>query len=58
MIRPLHQSHASIPPALLIMQPTHAYSRADHVTAAGTPCKVIKIGKGHVIKADQCIDRT
>lgn len=42
----------------LIMQQTHAYSRANHVTSAGTPCKVIKIVKEHVIQVDQYIERT
>lgn len=41
-----------------IMQQTHAYSRANHVTTAGTPCKVVKIGKEHVIQMGQYLERT
>lgn len=39
----------------LIMQQTHAYSRANHITMAGTPRKVIKIGNEHVVQVGQCL---
>lgn len=42
----------------LITQQAHAYSRANHVTSAETPCKVIKTVEEHVIKVDQHKERT
>lgn len=54
-LSPGPQQHSS---CSLITQQAHVHSRANRVTPARTPCKVIKTGQEHVIQVGQCVTRT
>lgn len=54
-LSPGPQQHSS---CSLITQQARVYSRANGVTSATTPCKVIKTGQEHVIQVGQCVTRT
>lgn len=54
-LSPGPQQHSS---CSLITQQAHVYSRANRVTSARTPCKVIEMGQEHVIQVGQCVTGT